>query len=87
MEGIRAKPKGGTGGTDGDLHFSGEDFWRLDGTASSVAGEYSIKLVAVHEIGHSLGLQHVNDASAIMAPTADKNRNWDGFRIQLPQLI
>ena len=71
---------GGTGGTDGDLHFSGEDFWRLDGTASSVAGEYSIKLVAVHEIGHSLGLQHVKDASAIMAPTADKNRNWDGFK-------
>lgn len=57
----------------GDLHFdSSNREWRLDSAGAS-ASEYSIKLVAAHELGHSLGFQHsdVSDFSdALMSPTA-----------------
>ena len=48
----------------GDLHFDDQEVWTL-GT-----GRVGINLTqaAAHEIGHSLGLDHSRDKSALMAP-------------------
>lgn len=54
----------------GDLHFDiTTNTWRAD--SNTVHGDYSIKLVAVHELGHAFGLGHNSDTShlnSIMTP-------------------
>ncbi|XP_043927704.1 collagenase 3-like [Protopterus annectens] len=50
-------------GIGGDAHFDEDEVWRTDGR------DYSLFLVAAHEFGHSLGLDHSNIKSALMYPT------------------
>ncbi|XP_077626078.1 stromelysin-2 [Crocuta crocuta] len=49
-------------GLDGDVHFNDDQLWRED-----KSGVY-LFLVAAHELGHSLGLFHSNDPTALMFP-------------------
>ncbi|XP_034024662.1 matrix metalloproteinase-20-like [Thalassophryne amazonica] len=51
-------------GIGGDVHFDEDETW----TAGSGKQGYSLLAVAAHELGHSLGLSHSNDPTAIMYP-------------------
>ncbi len=52
------------------LHFDDEEhIWAVTPTA----GAFDIQSIALHEIGHCLGLVHSNDPSAVMYPTVQPN--------------
>lgn len=59
----------------GDIHFDEDETWSTDGSTP-----IDLESVAVHEFGHSLGLQHTNDPGAVMFPTINGIRRglgWD----------
>lgn len=63
----------------GDCHFDSNDKWRLD--TQLISGAISIKMVAVHEIGHSFGLGHDSNLRSIMYPSVSPAQN---FKIKWP---
>ncbi|KAL4283739.1 hypothetical protein GQ457_16G001810 [Hibiscus cannabinus] len=50
---------------EGRLHYDADENWSTNPTGSQV----DLESIAVHEIGHNLGLGHSEDQNAIMFPT------------------
>ena len=50
-------------GIAGDIHFDIDDTWSIGGV-----GGYDIYSVALHEIGHAMGIGHSDISSDVMAP-------------------
>ncbi|KAJ4848766.1 hypothetical protein Tsubulata_031983, partial [Turnera subulata] len=57
------------GPTVGEMYLDGDENWAINGPTKQ---EYDMGTVALHELGHVLGLQHSYDPHAIMWPTIDK---------------
>jgi hypothetical protein len=55
----------------GDVKFDSSEKWEIGNALGSTA--FDLVRVAVHEIGHSLGLDHSKSGSAILAPSVSAN--------------
>jgi len=57
-------PKSFLGDLAGDLHFDADEHWVIGSGGSGY--DVDLRTTAIHELGHSLGLDHSGDPNAIM---------------------
>lgn len=58
----------------GDIQFDTSESWEVGNAAGSRA--FDLIYVAVHEIGHALGLDHSDATSSILAPSVSPNQSF-----------
>lgn len=63
----------------GDVTFDSSEKWEVGNSLGASA--FDLLYVAVHEIGHALGLDHHDEAGSVMAPYANASSAFTGLGI------
>ncbi len=61
----------------GDVEFDAAEKWEVGNSLGSTA--FDLVLVAAHEIGHALGLDHSNSPSAVLYPSVSPSQSFKGL--------
>ena len=61
----------------GDVEFDSSEKWEIGNSLGNAA--FDLVLVAAHEIGHALGLDHSNNSSAVLYPSVSPAQSFKGL--------
>lgn len=64
----------------GDVKFDSSESWEVGNRRGSSA--FDLTLVAAHEIGHALGIDHLEDFGSVMHDSVGASQSFSGFKTQ-----